>query len=207
MQPTLTSRLRHTLTACLALLAGAAVAAPQTYVFDPAATRVHWELSHLGTSTSRGRFDAVTGSVTLDREARTASASVVVDTASISTGIRPFDGILRGAPFLDVAANPQAYFVSTRATFDGDRLATLTGEFTLRGIGKPLTLRARTFGCRTDDGRFPPPAEGAAPRAPREVCGGDFEGEFLRSDFGITHSLPFVSDAVRLVIQVEGLRR
>ena len=206
MQPSTSPSLRRALATLLAALAGSALGAPQTYVLEPTATRVHWELSHFGTSTSRGRFDAVAGSVTLDREGRSASASVTIDTASISTGLRLFDGILRGAQLLDSTANPQAYFVASRATFDGDRLATLTGEFTLRGIGKPLTLRALRFGCRTDDGTFPP-GEGGTPRAPRELCGGDFEAEFLRSDFGITHSLPFVGDKVRLVIQVEGVRR
>jgi polyisoprenoid-binding protein YceI len=70
----------------------------------------------------------------------------------------------------------------------------VTGEFTLRGVSQPLTLRALQFHCRTD----------ATP--PREVCGGDFEAELRRSDFGITHSLPFVADRVRLVIQVEAFR-
>jgi polyisoprenoid-binding protein YceI len=39
----------------------------------------------------------------------------------------------------------------------------------------------------------------------REVCGGDFEGELVRSAFGITHSLPFVADKVRLLVQVEAI--
>ena len=205
MQPLFSKRRRLAVAMLLAALGATAAAAPQTFVLVPEATHVHWELRHFGTSTSRGRFDAVAGSVTLDREAHTASASITIDTGSISTGMRLFDGIVRGEQILDAAANPQAYFIASRATFDGERLATLTGEFTLRGISRPLTLRALQFGCRTDTGTFPPAA--SAPAAPREVCGGDFEGEFQRSDFGITHSLPFVGDAVRLVVQVEGVRR
>jgi polyisoprenoid-binding protein YceI len=185
---------------CIAALAfgvaaGAAWAAPQTYALDPDNTHVHWELTHFGTSTSRGRFDAVAGSVTLDRDARTGSASITIDTASISTGLKIFDGQLRGPLLLASTEHPSAYFVASRFTFDGDRLAAVAGEFTLRGISQPLTLRALRFGCRTD----------AQPA--REVCGGDFEGEVKRSDFGITHSLPFVGDAVRLVVQIEGVRR
>ena len=205
MQPLFFKRRRLAVAMLLTALSATAAAAPQTFVLVPEATHVHWELRHFGTSTSRGRFDAVAGSVTLDREAHTASASITIDTGSISTGMRLFDGIVRGEQILDAAANPQAYFIASRATFDGERLATLTGEFTLRGISRPLTLRALQFGCRTDTGTVPPAA--SAPAAPHEVCGGDFEGEFQRSDFGITHSLPFVGDAVRLVVQVEGVRR
>jgi polyisoprenoid-binding protein YceI len=194
---------------CAALLAGTAVvaaAAPQTFALDPTATHAHWELRHFGTSTSRGRFDAVSGSFTLDREAHSGSASITIGTASISTGMRLFDGILRGPLLLATDEHPSAYFVATRAAFDGDRLVSITGEFTLRGISRPLTLRALRFGCRAgtpaiDDGG------NEARVVPGEVCGGDFEGEFLRSEFGINHSIPFVGDAVRLVIQVEGARR
>ena len=190
---------RVTCAALISIAALAASAAPQTFALDPANTHVHWELKHFGTSTSRGRFDAITGSVTLDREAHTGSASISIDTGSISTGTRIFDGVLRGPLLLATEEHPSAYFVASRFTFDGDRLVSVTGEFTLRGNSRPLTLKAMRFGCRTDT------ASDNAP--PREVCGGDFEAGFNRSDFGITHSLPFVGDAVRLVVQIEGGRR
>ena len=78
--------------------------------------------------------------------------------------------------------------------FDGDRLAEVRGEFTLRGISRPLSLHATSFGCRIDAD------------SKREICGGDFEAELLRSDFGITFGLPLVGDKVRLLIAVEGSR-
>jgi polyisoprenoid-binding protein YceI len=188
--------------ACAALLAAAAMAAtaaPQTFALDPANTHVHWELKHFGTSTSRGRFDAISGNVTLDREAHTGSASISIATGAISTGLRIFDGVLRGPLLLATEEHPSAYFVASRFVFDGDRLVSVTGEFTLRGTSQPLTLKAMRFSCRTDAATDTAPA--------REVCGGDFEAGFNRSDFGITHSLPFVGDAVRLVVQIEGVRR
>ena len=197
MQPP--TLLRLTCAALLATAAVATAAAPQTFALDPANTHVHWELKHFGTSTLRGRFDTISGSVTLDREAHTGSASISIETTSVSTGTRIFDGVVRGPLLLATEEHPSAYFVASRFAFDGDRLVSVTGEFTLRGNSRPLTLKAMRFGCRTD---------AAADNAPaREVCGGDFEAEFDRSDFGITHSLPFVGDAVRLVVQIEGLRR
>jgi polyisoprenoid-binding protein YceI len=188
----------HARLALLALLAGSAVgaaqAAPQEFAIDPANTHVHWELKHFGTSTSRGRFDAITGSITLDREAHSGSASFTIATASISTGFAAFDGILRGSYLLDAQDQPSAYFVARRFGFEGDQLATVSGDFTLRGVSQTLTLRALRFSCRMET----EPA--------REVCGGDFETEFKRSAFGITHSLPFVADRVRIQIQIEASR-
>ena len=185
--------------ALLALLAGAVVgtaqAAPQEFSIDPANTHVHWEVKHFGTSTSRGRFDAISGSVTLDRDAHSGSASFSIATAPISTGFAVFDGVLRGPYLLATQEYPSAYFVSQRFTFNGDALASVSGEFTLRGVSQPLRLRALRFSCRQ------------ATEPAREICGGDFETEFNRSAFGITHSLPFVADKVHVLIQIEAVRQ
>ena len=166
-----------------------------TYVLDPAHTQVTFEVLHLGTSTLRGRFNRIEGHITLDRAARTGALSVVVDTASVSTGVLPLDGMMRGGQFFNVPEHPKAYFIAQQMNFDGDKLASVRGEFTLRGMGQPLVLRAVGFNCYMH------------PSLQREVCGGDFEAEMLRSSVGISHSLPFVGDKVRLLIQVEGLRQ
>ncbi len=183
--------------ALIALLAGgmrAAQAAPEDFAIDPSSTHVYWEVRHFGTSTIRGRFDAITGSVTLDRAAKRGSASFTIATGSVSTGFAPFDGVVRGSYLLAAEANPSAYFVANRFAFDGDRLVSVTGEFTLRGVSQGLTLKAQRFSCRADT------------EPPREVCGGDFEGEIDRSAFGLTYGLPFVSSRVRLLIQIEAQR-
>ena len=190
----------HRLAAVVAslLVAMSAQAEPQTFVLDPASTHAHFELTHFGTSTIRGRFSAIEGSITLDRTARSGRADMSVSTAAVSTGFVPFDGIIRGPYLLDTTQYPTAYFVAQQFTFDGERLASVSGEFTLRGVGRTLVLKALRFSCRTETN---PEAEPA-----REICGGDFEGEFRRSAFGITHSLPFVADRVRLQVQVEASR-
>jgi polyisoprenoid-binding protein YceI len=187
--------LRAGLAGSFAGVASAGWAAPQEFVIDSANTHVHWEVKHFGTSTSRGRFDAVTGSLMLDREAKRGSASISIATGSISTGFAPFDGVLRGPYLLSTTEYPSAYFVAPRFTFQGDALTSVSGEFTLRGVGRSVTLRALRFSCRVE----PEPVA-------REVCGGDFETEFNRSAFEITHSLPFVADRVRVLIQIEASR-
>lgn len=168
---------------------------PITYTIDTAHTRVYWETRHFGTSTHRGRFDRVQGHIALDRDAGTGDVSISIPTGSVSSGVPALDGVLRGAGFLATEAHPVAYFVSRELRFEAGRLTELRGEFTLRGVSRPLTLVAQNFACRTDA------------RLQREVCGGDFEARLLRSDYGSTFGLPFVADGVRLLIAVEGIRQ
>jgi polyisoprenoid-binding protein YceI len=178
-----------------ALAAGVVHAAPMEYRLDPTHSFVSFELLHFDTSTLRGRVGPLSGEVTLDREARRGRVQVVVDTAQASTGVAVLDARLREPDMLAVAAHPKAYFVAERFEFDAaGAVASVRGEFTLRGQGQPLTFTARRFRCYT------------SPLFRREVCGGDFEAELVRSSFGITHSLPFVSDVVRLKLQVEAIR-
>lgn len=168
----------------------AALAAPVVYTLEPEHSFVQFEVLHFGTSTSRGRFGPIAGQVTLDRDARGGSARIEVDTAGVSTGLRVFDARLRRADLLASEAFPQAVFAASDFRFDGDRLVEVGGTLTLRGASRPLVLRALRFGCET--------------QAARQLCGGDFEGELLRSDFGIDTLVPLVADRVRLQVQVQG---
>lgn len=174
---------------------GAAHAQGVTYVLDPSHTQVTFEVLHLGTSTLRGRFNRIEGFVTLDRAARSGEVQITVDTTSVSTGVLPLDGMLRGAQGFVSADHPKAFFIARQLAFDGDKLASVRGEFSLRGTSQPLLMRATNFNCYEN------------PMLKREVCGGDFEAELMRSRFGISHSLPFVGDRVRLLIQAEGVRQ
>ncbi len=192
--------------ALLSLFTATARAAPQTYTLDPAHSWVQFELLHFGTSTIRGRIGPVQGSVTLDPAAGTGELGLRIATATVSTGVRVFDARIRAADLLASEAYPEAYFVATRFTFDGDRLAEVRGEFTLRGVSQPLSLRATRYGCRPDTDTPGNASASASAGGGAEVCGGDFEGEFKRSEFGATFGLPFVGDRVRLQVQVEGRR-
>jgi polyisoprenoid-binding protein YceI len=188
---------RRTLWWCLAFAAwpAGALAESVDYAIDPAHTKVWWETRHFGTSTQRGRFDGVEGSIQIDAPAGRGEVSINIATASVSSGVAALDGVLRGSSFLGAESHPTAYFVSRNLRFKGGRLRELRGEFTLRGVSRPLTLQAINFGCRIDA------------QLKREVCGGDFEAEILRSDYGSTFGLPFVGDKVRLLITVEGIRQ
>lgn len=182
--------------AALALLLGPALAAaePATFDLDPAHSFVHFEVLHFGTSTLRGRFGPIHGQVQLDRAAGRGDVRLRIPLRTLDTGLRVLDARLHEPDLLDSAAHPEAFFVATNFRFEGQRLAEVRGEFTLRGSSQPLSLHAQRFSCRRAD-------DGA------EVCGGDFEATLLRSSFGADFGLPFVADRVRLLIQAEGRRR
>jgi polyisoprenoid-binding protein YceI len=172
-----------------------AVAEPVVYRLDPEHSFVHFEVLHFGTSTLRGRFGVQEGLVELDRAAGRGYALVRIDTARVDTGLPAFDARLRQTDLLASDTHPQATFVASSFSFDGDKVRAVRGEFTLRGVSQGVELRALRFGCHPH------------PQLQREVCGGDFEGELRRADFGASFGMPFVANRVRLVLQVEGIRQ
>ena len=178
----------------LLVVAAAAAAEPVVYRLDPEASYVHFEVLHFGTSTLRGRFGPVQGQVTLDREAGSGQVALTVAVASLSTGLKVLDNRLRERDLLNTDAFPEATFAARSFRFDNGQPVELRGDLTVRGIATGLTLKALHFACRQP------------PEVPREVCGGDFEGFVQRSEFGAGYLAPFVSDKVRLLVQVEGER-
>ncbi|MFM8345166.1 MAG: YceI family protein, partial [Betaproteobacteria bacterium] len=169
---------------------------PPTYALDRTHTFVTFEVLHFETATIRGRFGPLDGQAAFDPAGRRGRVQVVIETSQVSTGLPVLDALLRRADLLDVEAHPKAYFVGEAFDFDAQgRVTAVSGEFTLRGVSQGLKLQAQRWRCYLN------------PLYRREVCGGDFVTEFKRSDFGITHSLPFVADTVRLLIQVEGIRQ
>ena len=180
--------------AATVMTAGAAQAA--TYAIDPTHTFVTFEISHFGATTNRGRFDKKQGSVEFDRAAKTGKVDITIDTTSINTGTAPFDGHLKSAEILNVAAHPTARFVSDKFVFEGDKVKEVTGQFTLMGKTHPVTLKATKFNCYM------------SPMIKREVCGGDFEATIKRSQWGASYGINYgFSDDMRLVVQVEAVKQ
>ncbi len=198
----------------------AAAAQPVRYQLDPQRSFVHFEVLHFGTSTIHGRFGPVQGEVTLDRAARTGEVGLRIPTATVSTGFKFFDSRLRQADLLASDDHPEAFFVARQFRFGqgaGEpELAEVRGEFTFRGVSQPLSLHAVRFSCRAALGQQPQTEASAQARTeaqagdaastPGEICGGDFQAELRRGDFGASFGLPLVSDRVTLRVQVEARR-
>lgn len=179
----------------LAGTAGLASAEVATYKVDPTHTFVFFEATHFGTSTNRGRFDKKDGSVTLDLAAKTGSAEITIDMASVNTGVGPFDGHLKKPDFFDVAKHPTATFKADNFSFDGDKVSAVQGSLTFLGQTHPVTLKADRFNCYDN------------PMLKRQVCGGDFETTIQRSQYGSTYGLPGIPDDIKLIIQIEAVKQ
>ncbi len=178
----------------LAAQAVSAWANEESFSIDPVHTFPIFEVSHLGFSTQRGRFNQTSGKVIMDQQKKSGSVDISIDANSIDTGVKPLDEVLRGADLLNVAQHPTLSFRSSKLKFDGDQLVKVDGVVTMLGVSRPVTLTVTHFKCGVD------------PATSKYVCGVDAETTIRRSDYGITKFLPFVSDEVKLKIQVEGIR-
>jgi polyisoprenoid-binding protein YceI len=184
--------------AILATLAAAAaipaLAAPESYSVDSRHTFPSFEVNHLGFSTQRGRFNKSTGKITLDREAKTGTVEIEIDAASVDTGLDKLEEHLVGEDFFNVAKYPTLSFKSRSMTFNGDKPASVSGDFTMLGVTKPVTLTINAFNC------------GVHPINKKNVCGADASATLKRSEYGMTKYVPGVSDEVKLQIQVEAFK-
>lgn len=182
--------------AALALIAGSALAVPTTYNLDPKHTYPSFEADHFGgISVWRGKFTRSTGVVTLDVAARTGTIEVLIDAESIDTGNAPLDTKVKSADFLDVGRYPNATFKGSSFRFDGDKPVAVTGDFTLHGITKSLTLKINSFKCF------------AHPLIKKEVCGAEASAQFDRADYGVNWGTNYGFKTLTLLqIQVEGVK-
>ena len=175
---------------------GSAPAFGAAYAIDVTHTFVNFEVLHLGISTSRGRFDKSEGTLEFERAARKGKVDITIDIASVNTGVPALDQQLKSDQFFDAGKFPNARFVADRFDFSGNKLAQVSGAFTLLGKTLPLTLKATRFNC------YPHPFLQV------EACGGDFEATIQRTLWGMsTYAPDLVSDQVRLVLQIEALKQ
>jgi polyisoprenoid-binding protein YceI len=127
-------------TATFALLPGAVVAA-ETYATDQGHTEVLFGWSHAGVSMQHAEFTLANGTLNLADNIEKSSVSVVIDANSLHTGFAALDEDLKGKNFLDVATYPEITFKSTAISKTGDSNFDVTGDLTIHGVTKPVTLK------------------------------------------------------------------
>jgi polyisoprenoid-binding protein YceI len=186
-------KLKH-LIVILAAAGATSACAADSYTIDPNHTYPSFEADHMGISVLRGKFTKTSGTVVLDRAAKTGSLDITIDASSLDFGHEKLNQHAKGGDMFDVARFPTATYKSKSMTFKGDTPATVEGELTLHGVTHPLTLVINKFKCIDH------------PVLKREVCGADASAQFKRSDFGINYSLPRFSPEVKLAIQVEAVK-
>jgi polyisoprenoid-binding protein YceI len=184
--------------ALLAIAAATSTAfAADTYTIEPNHTYPSFEADHFGgLSTWRGKFTKTSGSITLDRAAKTGSVDITIDTDSIDFGHAKLNEHVMSEEMFDVLKYPKAVYKSSSIQFKGDKPAVVNGELTLHGVTKPVKLVIDHFKCMPH------------PMFKREVCGANAVATFDRSDFGISYGTQMgFSPEVKLAIQVEALKQ
>jgi len=118
-----------------------------TWTFDPLHTQVEFSAKHFGMMTVRGHFAelAVTGDVYPDQPERS-KVEVTINVASIRTHNEQRDNDLRSSYFLEVEKYPTITFKSTKSEPKGPDRGTMTGDLTIKGITKPVTLNVVKYG-------------------------------------------------------------
>jgi polyisoprenoid-binding protein YceI len=185
---------RIVLASIAALIGSSAFAAPVTYTLDPSHTYPSFEADHFGgLSVWRGKFDATSGKVVYDKDAKAGSIEVTVDMSSVNFGMPKLNEHAKSNELFDVAKYPTATYSGKFSKFSGDSPTEAQGTLTMHGVTKPVTLTINSFKCIMN------------PMSKKQVCGADASATFSRADFGVNFGDKFgFKQEVKLQIQVEG---
>jgi polyisoprenoid-binding protein YceI len=167
------------------------------WAIDPTHSEVQFKVKHLVISTVTGSFGQYEGQITTEGDDFTnANVSFSADISSISTGHEQRDGHLKSADFFDAENFPKLTFTSTSVTKTGDDTYSVTGDLTIRGVTKSVTLKAEYGGQMQDF-------------YGQTKAGFELSGTIKRKEFGLTWDGVteaggvVVSDDVKLVMNIQ----
>ena len=176
-------------------LAGATTVRADSYKIDPAHSAILFKIGFLGVGFIYGRFDSFSGDITFDQNDPSKDAvNVEIKTDSVDTNAAKRDNDLRGPDFFNATQFPTATFKSKSIKKIDDKTYEITGDFTLRGVTKPLTLKTTLIGT------------GLGPKGETRT-GAEANASLKRTDFDIKAMLPAVADEVNLIIAVQGIKQ
>jgi len=160
-----------------------------TYAVDPNHTQVGWRISHMGFSNYAGGFSDVSGTLELQpKNPAAAKLSVKIPVASVTTTSAKLTDELKGDQWLDAAKFPDMTFVSTKVVPASKDHAKVTGDLTLHGVTKPVTLDVTLVGAGTN------------PLNKKTTVGFEATGKLKRSEFGVKTYVPLIGDELHLTI-------
>jgi polyisoprenoid-binding protein YceI len=160
-----------------------------TYNVEPAHTRVLFSVDHMGFTSYFGEFTKASGTLVLDPAKPDASKlDVTIDTGSVSTPSEKLTGELKSDAWLDAGKFPAITFKSTKVSKTGADTAHVTGDLTMHGVTKPVTLTVKLNGA------------GINPLDKKYTTGFAVSGKIKRSDFGVKTYVPLIGDEVDLTI-------
>lgn len=182
------------LTTALLGLVMTGIAQADDYTIDTSGMHaaVQFRTKHLGYSWLYGRFNSFDGTFSYDEETlELSNLNITIDTTSLDSNHAERDKHLRDKKFLHVDKFPQATFVSTGFKVGENDTAVLTGNLTLKGVTKPLSIDVKKIGGGKDPwGGYRVGFEGAV--------------TFASTDFNINHEA--VGD-IEMILSIEGKRR
>ena len=162
---------------------------PGAYAVEPEHTEVLFAVSHFGFSTYYGRFSQASGTLVFDPATPANSTlTISVPSQTVSTTSDKLNGILKSTGWFEVERFPAMTFKSTKVVVTGADRGVVTGDLTLRGVTRPLTLTVSFDGAGVD------------PANSKYTIGFDATGTLRRSDFGMSTFTPFIGDEVRLIL-------
>lgn len=166
------------------------------YGVDPVHSTVIFKCLHAGTSWAFGRFDDVAGSLHFDGGAPDKShVEITIQAKSVNTNAKDRDDHLRGPDFFDVKQFPTATFKSTKIEKKGDKTYAVTGDLSLHGTKKQVTIDMQHTG-----------SVDAPPPLGKRI---GFYGTMTlkRADFGMTYGEGMLGAEVELMLSIEGLAK
>jgi polyisoprenoid-binding protein YceI len=172
-----------------------AMAEVETYKLEKPHTQVIFSVNHLGFSHSYGKFTDYEGTLVFDRgQPEKSKVDVTIKTASLDLEDEKWNEHMKGADFFNVEKFPDMTFKSINVLKTGDTTGKVSGELTILGVTKPVTLDV-TFN--------------KADKHPMKdvlMAGFSASGKIKRSDFGMNYGLPMVGDDVNIIIEVEAVQ-
>jgi polyisoprenoid-binding protein YceI len=171
-----------------------------TWKIDPGHSNVEFSVRHLGIATVRGRFQEFDGTLEIGEDLASARAYGTVQTASVYTNEEQRDNHLRSEDFFHAEAHPELSFESTAIRQVDDDTFEIEGELTMRGITRPITLKAEVQGIESDPWG-------------NERVGLEVTGRLNRGDWGMTFNQALgsgnvlVSDRVKLSLDISAIKQ
>ncbi|MBK8792639.1 MAG: YceI family protein [Holophaga sp.] len=188
----MTIRPFHALGLVLGLTLSAVGFAQDVYTIDSVHSQVGFRIRHIVAKTS-GRFTKFTGAIKVDsKDVTKSSVEVVIDATSINTDNEARDKHLRGADFFDVEKFPTVTFKSTAVKEAEKGKLLVTGDLTMHGVTKSITIPITNAGTRPG-------------MKPGSVVAGFIDGavKLNRNDFGIKTYPGVLGDDVEISLDIE----
>ena len=186
----------------VSLLLLAAVLAPmpamakmEDFELDPVHTRIAFQVSHAGLSNPIGTFSGTTGTLSFDEDDwTTAQLTVSIPITTLDLGDANWQKKILDPTFFNSTKYPEAHFVSNRIERTGEHAAQVTGELTMHGVTRPVTLSVTLNALKRHPLTF------------KRTAGFSATGKLSRKDFGMDAWSSLVGDEVSLIIEAEAVR-